>query len=170
MQLNLSNEDIEFLKELGQEMKEQENDCQASPRYWTVGDYEDRLVPDGYGDKTKIFLPDDCETIAIEDCVEFIAQHDVLTDEELRDLSDEYADYDDILEAVQLIDGGANMFQVERTHIIKPNTMFLTKQEAKDHITANHYHYTNEAHTYAMTAWRAPKVKRLFEILEKLGE
>jgi hypothetical protein len=44
--------------------------------------------------------------------------------------------------------------------------MFLTKQEAKDHIRLNHYHYTDEVHTYAMTAWRAPKVERLLNILE----
>lgn len=44
--------------------------------------------------------------------------------------------------------------------------MFLTKEEAKQHLKVNHYHYTSKAHTYAMTAWRAPKVERLLKILE----
>lgn len=34
------NQDIQFLKELQQELKDQDNDCQAAPRFWTVGDYE----------------------------------------------------------------------------------------------------------------------------------
>jgi hypothetical protein len=45
--------------------------------------------------------------------------------------------------------------------------MFLTKAEAKEHIEANHYHYTKEAHTWAMTAWRAPKVERLLKVLSE---
>lgn len=44
--------------------------------------------------------------------------------------------------------------------------MFLTKAEAKRHIRLNKHHYTSEAHTYAMTALRAPKVERLLKILE----
>ncbi|KEK23505.1 hypothetical protein [Bacillus gaemokensis] len=30
----------------------------------------------------------------------------------------------------------------------------------------NDYHYTSKAHTYAMMAWRPPKVERLLNILE----
>jgi len=44
--------------------------------------------------------------------------------------------------------------------------MFLTKAEAKKHIQLNHYHYSPKAHTYAMTAWRAPTIERLLKILE----
>ncbi|ATC49366.1 hypothetical protein CLI97_00029 [Bacillus velezensis] len=33
------NQDIQFLKELQQELKNQDNDGQAAPRFWTVGDY-----------------------------------------------------------------------------------------------------------------------------------
>lgn len=44
--------------------------------------------------------------------------------------------------------------------------MFLTKAEAKRHIRLNKHHYTSETHTYVMTAWRAPKVERLLNILE----
>ena len=43
--------------------------------------------------------------------------------------------------------------------------MFLTKEEAKQHIQNNRHHYSAKAHTYAMTASRAPKVKRLINIL-----
>jgi len=54
---------------------------------------------------------------------------------------------------------------VREESFIVPNTMFLTKAECKEHIERNVHHYTSKAHTYAMTAWRAPKVERLLNIL-----
>ena len=63
-------------------------------------------------------------------------------------------------------DEDAYLIPVREEHIIHPNTMFLTKAEAKRHIELNHYHYSPKAHTYAMTAWRAPKVEKLLKILE----
>ena len=54
----------------------------------------------------------------------------------------------------------------KREHCIYPSTFFITKRECKEHIEANHYHY-EDPHTYAMTAWRAPQVERLYKILEK---
>ena len=63
-------------------------------------------------------------------------------------------------------DEDANLISVSEEHFIQPSTMFLTKAEAKQHIELNHYHYSERAHTYAMSAWRAPKVERLLQILE----
>lgn len=74
---------------------------------------------------------------------------------------------DDLLDWVQeFIDEEAYLVPVKQNHVIHNSTMFLTKQEAQEHIRLNHYHYTNKAHTYAMTAWRAPKVERLLNILK----
>lgn len=53
-------------------------------------------------------------------------------------------------------------------HHVYPDTMFLTNRSCKEHIEANHYHYSSDAHSYAMTAWRSPEVSRLFEILDKI--
>lgn len=57
-------------------------------------------------------------------------------------------------------------YNVNETTIV-PNTMFLTLEEAKNHIASNHYHYTNPR-PYAMTAWRSPQVRKLYEILQKV--
>jgi hypothetical protein len=54
-------------------------------------------------------------------------------------------------------------------HYRYPNTMFLTNRSCKEHIVANHYHYSGDAHSYAMTAWRSPEVERLFNILDKIN-
>ena len=176
MDLNLSKEDIEFLKQFGKELKDQENDCQASPRYWTVGDWVETRVPNGEGD-TRFLLPEwDYATLEFDELKkELLGEYkDCFSESQISEIEELvdfgfYAD-DDLLEMAKKVDLDASIIGVEDKHIIRPNTMFLTKQEAKDHIAANHYHYTNKAHTYAMTAWRAQKVKRLFEILEKLGD
>lgn len=76
-------------------------------------------------------------------------------------------DYDDVIGWIRkYIDEGAELIPERKVHIIQTDTMFLTKAEAKSHIKLNKHHYTSEAHTYAMTSWRAPKVERLLKILE----
>lgn len=46
--------------------------------------------------------------------------------------------------------------------------MFLTQIDAENHLRANHYHYSEDAHTYAMTAWRDPRMDKLIEILQEV--
>lgn len=48
-----------------------------------------------------------------------------------------------------------------------PNTMFLTEKEAREHLERNHYHYSEDAHTYCMVAWRSPEVEKLWKILRE---
>lgn len=43
--------------------------------------------------------------------------------------------------------------------------MFLTEQDAENHLKLNHYHYSHNAHTYVHHAWRAPQLKEFFEAL-----
>lgn len=51
---------------------------------------------------------------------------------------------------------------------IYENTMFLTQIDAENHLRANYYHYSDDAHTYAMTAWRNPRMDKLIEILQEV--
>lgn len=48
-----------------------------------------------------------------------------------------------------------------------PNTMFLTEKEARKHLERNYYHYSEDAHTYCMVAWRSPEVEKLWKILRE---
>ena len=48
--------------------------------------------------------------------------------------------------------------------VIKEDTMFLTRADCDKHIKENSHHYNNP-YSYSMTAWRSPKVERLFKIL-----
>jgi len=51
---------------------------------------------------------------------------------------------------------------------IYEDTMFLTQIDAENHLRSNYYHYSDDAHTYAMTAWRSPRVERLVKMLQEI--
>lgn len=163
-------DDIQFLKELQNELKTQENDGQASPKYWTVGDYKMVGCPEGNQDTFHVGLPnrdyyDDLDELLkeLKDEIEDSDEYSDEVKEEFNEIECEYSAMDWIKEHY---DEDAYLIPVREEHFIHPNTMFLTKAEAKRHIKLNHYHYSPKAHTYAMTAWRSPKVERLLKILE----
>lgn len=167
-------EDIQFLKELQNEMKTQEIDGQASPRFWAIMDY--RVVPanEEYDAQRTMYFHNDgdhTEFETIEELKEFI--WDYYTEDDPSELIEMLNDNDTTFENLWDYittnlnkDGYFSEVPVKEESFIVQNTMFLTKEEAKRHLKVNHYHYTSKAHTYAMTAWRAPKVERLLKILE----
>lgn len=165
------NEDIRFLKELQEELRNQDNNCQASPRYWTIGDYEMVACPEGYEESYEVYLPNGDYNGDLNDFLES------LKEDELQDMAEEakeeFAEIGCEVSAIEWIqkykDKDADLIPVKEEHIVHPNTMFLTKAEAKQHLKSNYYHYSKRAHTYAMTAWRAPKVERLLKILENFN-
>lgn len=166
------NADIQFLKELQSELNTQENDFQASPRYWALMDYKWIVTAEDYHDRVSLFFTDDCESVLLDEYVEDIvngtSDHE-FTEEQIEALK-EIREWESEEEVVDWIKENVRsdcylVYEKEESFIV-PNTMFLTKAEAKKHIELNHYHYTDKVHTYAMTAWRAPKVERLLKILE----
>lgn len=81
--------------------------------------------------------------------------------EELEDLNDiknwlDEQGYDDY-----------NVVSYKIVDKIYENTMFLTQIDAENHLRANHYHYSDDAHTYAMTAGRSPRVEKLIKLLQE---
>lgn len=170
------NKDIQFLKELQQELTTQETDGNASPRFWVIKDY--RMVPanEKYdsGEEERFFNDGDLVTFhKFSDLKEFLEEYyseEIDEDQELRVLVyDESERFDELWEYIESNfnnDGYFDTAFMKEEGFIVPDTMFLTKEEAKTHLKLNHYHYTSKAHTYAMTAWRAPKVERLLNILE----
>ncbi|WP_077623816.1 hypothetical protein [Sediminibacillus massiliensis] len=163
------NNDIQFLKELQKELKTQDRDSQAEPRFWTVGDY--RWVgtwDDSAAERYSVYIPNDGEDWELE---EYLKDKEEQLEEEFNEEAQEgFANIGCELSALdwikEYVDDGAYLVPEVKEHYVIPNTMFLTKEEAKQHIRLNHYHYTKEVHTYAMTAWRAPKMERLMKILE----
>lgn len=177
----MNKEQVEFLKELQHEMRTQDNVGQASPRFWVVGDYKWRLVPEGYGEKTTIFCFDlnEDRSFTHEEWVDELLSY-------LDDWQDDQPKAVEWMDELKLISKGERELETtveevldeigceytiheeEREHIVHPNTFFLTLKEAKEHILNNAHHYGQDAHPYAMTAWRSPQVEQLYNMLETI--
>lgn len=194
----ITQEEIKFLKELQKEMNTQDHLSQADPRFWVIkGTEKEYGVETGYEDGADLVDEDCCEVIAtdMESAMQYI--RDNLLDEinetdgvqrsivlesgifhpviEIR-----WPDEDIVEDSIQL----ENMEQVAdwlkdegyRYEIINyknvsriyPDTMFLTQKSAEDHLRKNYYHYSDDAHTYAMTAWRDPVTEKLYKILQQV--
>ncbi|HHX61094.1 MAG TPA: hypothetical protein GX707_10345 [Epulopiscium sp.] len=165
-------EDVNFLEELQEELKTQDRDSQASPRFWVLRDYKWEVTAEGYHDKETIYFPEDNLDYDAEEFVRVVLENEdgTYTDDQIDSIKDVVncgSDCSDIEEWIKdNTDAEVYICYEKEVPFIVPNTMFLTKAEAKKHIELNHYHYTDRVHTYAMTAWRAPKVERLLKILE----
>lgn len=103
----------------------------------------------------------------------YAVKHTVI-DDDGDDLSDTVNVWtiEELIEALEehdIIDSGSYSSACYKLapHIY-PNTLFLTNRSCKSHIQWNHYHYSSDAHSYAMTAWRSPEVERLWGILDKI--
>lgn len=164
-------DDLEFLSDLQQELKTQEIDSQAAPRFWVVRQWEKRVTHSDLSDGqlVVIFDGDYTEFDDESDMNDFIDFMEEYHKEEWGSIKDKkhYENMSDLIEILEEEEfDGFTIYDYEKIAVIKKNTMFLTKQEAKEHIKANYYHYNKTVHTYAMTAWRAPKVERLLKLLE----
>ena len=104
-----------------------------------------------------------------EELVGFLRDYDLATEEEIKEIEDWNLEdaFEFVLDNLNE-DRHFEKIPVVRVAKIIPNTLFLTKKAAKEHMKANHYHYNDTVHTYAMTAWRSPEVENLFRIIENL--
>ncbi|WP_416144933.1 hypothetical protein [Planococcus koreensis] len=170
-------EDIQFLKDLQKQMQyesEHDYDMQASPRFWVIMDY--RIAP-GNADCDNGYIQrywnngDHSEFADFEELKQFIEDEYYEDCEDVPDdlqVALESGDFDGLWELIQEDyneDGYYSETFVKEEEYIVPNTLFLTKEEAKQHIAWNKHNLSSKAHTYAMTALRAPKVERLLKIL-----
>lgn len=195
---SLSDEERRFLSELQKELNTQDDVGQANPRFWVIKGSEKLYhvdEADGFElydkDACEVIagsMKDICEYIN-ENLLEEINEnrlekekytvtfetllgYDTIcvswTDEDGDEQRTGLSDLNDIQD--WLSDNGYD-YQVISYKIIPKiyeNTMFLTQKDAEEHLRANYYHYSNDAHTYAMTSWRSPRIERLVDILQKV--
>ena len=192
---DLTQEDIHFLLELQKEMNTQDTTGTADPRYWVIKGsetYRNDYEPEEYGmlfdgaevasatEETIKYLNNNilphCGDPGKNECSikpasllypssEFVLSYkdlcgeeecDYLTREELNEFlsENEYSE--------------AEVIGISVRPIIYPSTMFLTEKAAREHLRRNYYHYSEDAHTYCMCAWRSPEVERLWKILREI--
>ena len=175
--------------ELQKEMNTQDTTETAEPRFWVIKGSErvqddenaDELVLQADGstvtsttEETVKYLNDnilsDCN-INRENCkigkgciLDFILMYTEDGEEEYEDLIAEEVNeflanngYDDV-----------RIVGISFRPVVYPNTMFLTEKEAREHLEQNHHHYSKDAHTYCMRAWRSPEVWWLWKILREV--
>jgi hypothetical protein len=173
----ITEDEIRFLKELQKEMNTQDNLGQADPRYWVIRDFDkvygERLNnPDGFTVYDSDYGNEVCEieyrTFATSEMVDEIlkelkAQEYELSDDDKQVIEDSY-DFDSLIEPLEEL--GFSVVQYEI--VPKYFGMFLTQKAAEEHLRKNYYHYTDNAATYAMTAWRSQEADMLYKILHSV--
>lgn len=179
---SLTQDDLVFLKELQHELNDQPTLATADPRFWVIRDYEYREATRNDAiDAVEFFEDGSSEVICLNEAVERVYSDKLLlggvdyAEDWLKDNSIQFDEHGYMWLGSQSAFEGAIKEYAENNALdcvfltklwsIVPDTMFLTLREAKEHLKANYYHYTTEAHTYCMHAWRSPDVAQLIKLL-----
>lgn len=162
---------IEFLKTLQQELQTQDHDCQAEPRFWVIMDYKKEACWEENAEEFVIYSPMDCESYELtkEEFIDVIEAYEMDETREVDEILQgiDFEDDESILEWFKKeIDDEAYLVPQHEVSYIVPDTMFITKKDAKKHIEYNPHRYTPKAHTYAMSALASPSVYKLWKVLE----
>lgn len=168
----MKKEDIEFLRELQNELKTQEHDGQASPRFWGVAEIKRFPTAEDYADGAVIYDTNNCAEYSQEEFMELLeerwdeAKHEIYVKEDISEM--------DVEDLVRLAEDDFGWEEYELRYYIEEQLVsdqtgcFLTKKACKRHIELNGYNY-NQGHTYAMTAWRNPEFEKLLKILTEMN-
>ena len=185
----LNQEDIEFLKKLQLEMNTQDTVSTADPRFWVIKGSE-RVYNVNYPDEWVLQIDGSFATNTTEETLEYLNKNilsqgditgkrdctikeNIMYDFEITYSEDgkEEREGFSVDEANEFLDDSGfddvRIVGMQIRPITYPNTMFLTEKAAREHLEKNDYHYSDDAHTYCMHAWRSPDVKRLWKILRE---
>ena len=170
-QIEISQEDFDFLKELQHELNTQVNDGNADPVFWGVMETREELVPEGCGEFYRISFDDGWWSL--EEAVERINDDIESYDQEAQDKWKE-VDKDDIFDICEFIRNDLkwdNVYDVVETrdfHRLSEETgAFLTKRACADYIKKYAYNH-DRPQTYAMTAYRNFELGKLLKILKTI--
>lgn len=176
MNIEISQEDYEFLKELQNELNTQENDGNADPVFWGVSEvYEEFRGESGeYGGKPYITYDDG--KYSLEEAVEEV-EGALNSDDDYADVKDEWNEVDksdpyevrDFMTERMGWDNIYDVIYIEKVRRVNENTTgaFITKRACKEYIRKYGYNH-NDPHTYAMTAYRNFELERLLNILKTI--
>lgn len=172
----LTKEDEWFLVRLRHELRRQNNDSTADPVYWQVQQEEKIDSSDGqaYGYQIVWHDGDFVEFDTVEEIIEYLNDQDH-DDESVDELVEELngLDNDDLDEAISCIQFSSidnkdewDIYAYKKEQVIKNGPIFLTKEEAKQHIRNNRHHYNDTVHTWGAYAWRSPSFEALITLLK----
>ena len=169
----MTKEELEFLKNLQNELRTQDNEGNASPVFWGILETGEQITKDGYGDKMYIVdTGNEAKKYELEDFVKHIDE--IVAESDDPDLKYDWrmVEHTDIIDVEDFANNHLDM-EVEISEFTIINSLsdrtgcFITKKAVENHIKLNSYHYSNPR-PYAMTAWRNPEFEKFIEIFEKL--
>ena len=165
---DISQEDIEFLKRLQLEMNTQDTTGTADPRFWIIKGSE-RVINNEDPDELCLQVDGSTVTSTTEETVKYLNDNILPGNNIDRENCRIETGYTQDFELTYMEDGEEvyEDLSTQEVNEFLTNTMFLTEKEAREHLERNHYHYSEDAHTYCMCAWRSPEVEKLWKILRE---
>lgn len=185
----ITEQDAAFLMELQKRLNIQDDCEQAEPRFWVIKGSQKRFgIDDGYEDGFELIDNDTMDTVAKnpDEAFGYIRDNVIPELSEKSGIMFEISENEESLYLYHISKDGVCDFEGDFTelidylkgygyHFITANyeleeriyqdTMFITLNSAKNHLERNSYHYSSDAHPYAMTAWRSPEISQLWDIL-----
>lgn len=169
---NLTEEDVNFLKDLQHELNTQDREGTREPVYWGIVEKEDVIVQDICdSDEVHFYLPSEGESYTLKDIIEYI--NDLKEDDEVLEKDWEYVDKDNVDEIEdfvrEYIDDGCDVYYTcEEYKLSKQTGAFLTKRAAIKYIENFGYNH-NDPKTYCMHAFRNFELEKLINIIKKIN-
>lgn len=153
MMIDISEEDLEFIKHLAHEMRTQDNVATANPRYIVVMGKREFIAPSGYGDKVVLLDLD-----ADERGPAYDSKEDMMAALKSEKLSDE--------EIANRIDNAEECGM----HVVDfPSNFFLTRKGYDEHMRLNSHNYSSYEHPYMEHAFRNPELDTLIKVIDRIG-
>jgi hypothetical protein len=169
--IKISDEDFKFLKDLQEELNNQENDGNAAPVYWGIMEDYEALCFEGEGEPR---IPYDDGTFTLEELAEAI-EDDIDSFTQAEKAEWDAINKNDLDSVMDFVNEHWNEdrtigepYWVEiKQQLSRYAGAFLTKRAAKNYIENYGYNHDNPR-TYAMTAYRNFELDRLIKILKTI--
>lgn len=146
------------IKEFLFKMANQDNRATKAPYFYVIRTSVKRPAFSGCGEIVEYYNPEYPEE-TYESVEEYVKQKKI--DYEYDEMTNiEKEEFDKIM-----IDIEYSLDSIEYTYDWKEEGMFLTEDDAKEHLRRNYYHYSDDAHTYIKHSWRAPELEEFFKSL-----
>ncbi len=176
----LSQEQIDFVKNLSHEMKTQDNRSTANPYALVIGQKE-RQVTDYENASEKAVHWSECNYNSYEEFIEALEEYywedneshpvlDYIKENDIEDIDDlRISEYD----INKLIDDPISVYGYVTVDDFSSNAyggnFFLTDKSAKQYVQSNR-HNLREPFTYGIHLYRNREMEKLYEVIHKIAE
>lgn len=182
VELDISEQQLNFLKELSGRFSRNDNRCTADPYYYCIRHIEERAVPDGCGsDGVKYFSDEQCESYTLDEVKEQFDEYLYENEYKGEDTSKEAfliwkKDYlkDEFYEGSFLeayIERHYRRYDFSYSEIF--DNVFLTYEGYKDHMKVNRHnyrYYPKKSVSYVKYATRNAELEGVLDVLKSIGK